>query len=260
MTVGRQANGPVFCRWGADGLLVFDGHEIVVARSWSSSGSTYSVRGRRASFRIDRVRSFSLAAHPDGGMTLFIDCGRNDVRQFALLEADRDSFVAALEEAGAAVTRDAGPNPVHPLEDDATTPLIDVVTYKDARHYERDALVRAANGWTLSGQSQDASRTKIAGKIGTAAVTGGLTMSPLLGAASLLVPQRKPGAITVTWVKERSGAARGSSATQEPVAISGRADRHDGLADQLQRLADLHSTGALSDDEFAAAKARLLPS
>lgn len=30
------------------------------------------------------------------------------------------------------------------------------------------------------------------------------------------------------------------------------------LADQLFRLADLHSSGLLTDDEFAAAKARLL--
>ena len=30
------------------------------------------------------------------------------------------------------------------------------------------------------------------------------------------------------------------------------------LADQLSRLADLHSSGLLTDDEFAAAKARIL--
>jgi hypothetical protein len=30
------------------------------------------------------------------------------------------------------------------------------------------------------------------------------------------------------------------------------------MADQLNQLADLHSQGVLSDDEFAAAKAKLL--
>jgi hypothetical protein len=31
-----------------------------------------------------------------------------------------------------------------------------------------------------------------------------------------------------------------------------------GMADQLQQLADLHDSGVLSDEEFAAAKAKLL--
>jgi hypothetical protein len=31
-----------------------------------------------------------------------------------------------------------------------------------------------------------------------------------------------------------------------------------GMADQLQQLADLHASGVLSDEEFAAAKAKLL--
>ncbi|MFB9664010.1 SHOCT domain-containing protein [Curtobacterium citreum] len=32
----------------------------------------------------------------------------------------------------------------------------------------------------------------------------------------------------------------------------------DGLAEQIQKLADLRAAGVLSDDEFASAKARLI--
>lgn len=81
-------------------------------------------------------------------------------------------------------------------------PLVDVVTYKDAKAYQRDATQRIANAWVIAGQSQDASRANIAGKAGTALVAGGLLMSPVAGAASLLIPNRKGGKITVTWIKQ----------------------------------------------------------
>lgn len=44
----------------------------------------------------------------------------------------------------------------------------------------------------------------------------------------------------------------------EPAAPLAPAAEGNQLADQLGRLADLHGTGVLTDDEFAAAKARLL--
>jgi len=46
----------------------------------------------------------------------------------------------------------------------------------------------------------------------------------------------------------------------DPAPPPAAAPRGNGLADQLARLADLHTSGVLTDQEFAAAKSRLLAS
>lgn len=137
-------------------------------------------------------------------------------------------------------------------------PVVDVVIYKDARHYQRDATQRIANGWVIAGQSQDASRAKVAGKLGTAAVSGALFMSPLIGAVSMLAPQRKAGAITVTWTKQPTPLLESAVMTTSPTTPSPH--NYDGLAAELQKVVAMHESGALSDEEFQAAKARLLGS
>jgi membrane protease subunit (stomatin/prohibitin family) len=47
-------------------------------------------------------------------------------------------------------------------------------------------------------------------------------------------------------------------AQQQAAAAAPAAPAADDLAAQIQRLGDLHAVGTLTDDEFAAAKARLL--
>jgi hypothetical protein len=47
-------------------------------------------------------------------------------------------------------------------------------------------------------------------------------------------------------------------AQQQAAAATPPAPEADDLAAQIQRLGDLHAAGTLTDDEFAAAKARLL--
>jgi len=51
-----------------------------------------------------------------------------------------------------------------------------------------------------------------------------------------------------------SAGANGGPVQAEPATVSGRSD----LVDQLRQLSALHSAGELSDNEYAAAKARLI--
>lgn len=121
-------------------------------------------------------------------------------------ESEVEAFAAALAVANPAIETNLSLSDTALSRDPETArhekPLVDVVTYKGAKAYQRDATQRMVNGWAIAGQSQDASRANIAGKASTAVVTGGLFMSPLLGAASLLIPNRKGGKITVTWTKQ----------------------------------------------------------
>lgn len=45
---------------------------------------------------------------------------------------------------------------------------------------------------------------------------------------------------------------------QQPAPVAPAGDANGGLGDQLAKLADLHQRGLLSDEEFTAAKQRLL--
>lgn len=55
----------------------------------------------------------------------------------------------------------------------------------------------------------------------------------------------------------RTAALSGTPSRGAPAPVSPPRGGNE-LADQLSRLADLHSSGLLTDDEFAAAKARIL--
>ncbi|MEP9380778.1 SHOCT domain-containing protein [Nocardioides sp. KR10-350] len=58
-----------------------------------------------------------------------------------------------------------------------------------------------------------------------------------------------------SWPDEDDATPTGAVSASRPDAVSA-VER--GLADQLAKLADLHAAGILTDDEFTAAKARLL--
>jgi Short C-terminal domain len=58
-------------------------------------------------------------------------------------------------------------------------------------------------------------------------------------------------AVRPEWI-DQTNAARAEALTEEPSTPAASA------ADELSKLAALHTSGALSDEEFAAAKARML--
>lgn len=57
---------------------------------------------------------------------------------------------------------------------------------------------------------------------------------------------------------QMQAAAQQAVAQQQPQAVAAPASAADDLMAQLQQLASMHTQGLLSDDEFAAAKAKLL--
>lgn len=75
-----------------------------------------------------------------------------------------------------------------------------VVTYKDRKHFEREAKKMFAEGWRIQGQDKDADRTT-AGRVGGGALVGtaflpglGTLVGGAMGAAS-----KKRGEIQVVW-------------------------------------------------------------
>ena len=96
-----------------------------------------------------------------------------------------------------------------------------------------------------------AARTAVVAGTATA-VTGGMISHRQKKAQAEYEQEQYEAAQQQTQVAE---AAQAAVAAQSPPSAPGRSD---GLVAELQRLATLHDSGALSDDEFAAAKARLL--
>ena len=84
------------------------------------------------------------------------------------------------------------------------------------------------------------------GLLGTAARTAVIT-----GTAGAVASRQQQRA------QQRYGEQQAAAPTA-PAAPAAPAPAADGLAAQLQRLGELHAAGTLTDDEFAAAKARLL--
>ena len=76
-----------------------------------------------------------------------------------------------------------------------------------------------------------------------------------LGPFEVLLGFLLAGAAVVVLLVLIATARRGSAAAR-PGADAGT--RAGGMADELTRLAELHRQGALSDEEFASAKHRLL--
>ena len=100
------------------------------------------------------------------------------------------------------------------------------------RRMGRGGLVRAA-----------ATTAVVAGT--ATAVSGGIRSRQEAGAQQAAEAQA---------YEQQQQQAQMDAAAQRAAASSGEGD----LMDQIQRLAALHSQGVLSDDEFAAAKAKLL--
>lgn len=78
-----------------------------------------------------------------------------------------------------------------------------VVTYKDRKHFEREAKKMFAQGWRVQGQDKDADATT-AGRVGGGALIGtaflpglGTLVGGAMGAAS-----KKRGAVQVVWVRD----------------------------------------------------------
>lgn len=127
-----------------------------------------------------------------------------------------------------------------------------VMSYRTKRNFERDAQRRHAEGWRMTGQSQQPSRAKVGSKVAEAGCLG--LMSGGLGCLSIFVPMRTHPPITVTWVKDPVSPPGRLSV--EPAAQDSETSAP--IASQLAALGELHATGVLTDEEFSAKKAELL--
>lgn len=163
-----------------------------------------------------------------------------------------------LEEEGNRIRAGAVPLDQVAYGRDALQPspaAVQVVTYRSAKDYERDAQRRVADGWTIQGQSQETGQTHRIRRATSGAIIGGLFMMPLAGAAvGGLSNKRTPGRITVTWVKAAS--VSDAQATVPPATDD--SDSSEALVRHLKSLADLRDSGVLTEDEFQAKKAELL--
>lgn len=115
-------------------------------------------------------------------------------------------------------------------------------------------------------------RKSMTGRGAAALMTGGLSLAASNNRGVLYVTvtgektgvrtftTRNPMGVVLTGTRSLKQAADLASAPPAPVAPTGAAAMAPdaGVASQLQKLADLHAVGALTDAEFAAAKARLL--
>jgi hypothetical protein len=79
---------------------------------------------------------------------------------------------------------------------------VEMREYGSAAEFERDAAWRTGAGWQIQGQTQAPSRAKVGTKMVDATIAGAVFGGPV-GLASLLVPNRKRGKITVIWVRSR---------------------------------------------------------
>jgi hypothetical protein len=124
----------------------------------------------------------------------------------------------------------------------STTPELKMKSYKNEKEFNQDSVKMVRDGWTLQGSQEKDRHTAVGRTVGKAVLTGGVGL--------LLTGRSKKGdAITVTWV-------RGGESSAAPIAAPTAAAPD--LADQLQKLAGLRDQGILTDDEFAAQKAKLL--
>lgn len=118
-----------------------------------------------------------------------------------------------------------------------TAPVV-IRTYEGkqaAEQFEQEMHVFVTNGYMADSQREDGGHVHV----GRLLATGGLSI--LAGRAGI----RSKGRVTVTF-------RRAVERSTEPIVAP------TDLAAQLERLAALHSKGALTDEEFAAAKARAL--
>lgn len=80
---------------------------------------------------------------------------------------------------------------------------VEVIRYKSTKDYQRDAERRLAEGWTISGQTQETGRTHRIRRASSGALIGSLFMAPGMGAlVGGLSGKRDEGPITVTWLRQ----------------------------------------------------------
>jgi Short C-terminal domain len=91
------------------------------------------------------------------------------------------------------------------------------------------------------------------GLIGTAART-----AVVVGTAGAVSSRQQERAQQRYAEQQPEQAAAPAAPAPPPAPAAPAAPEADDLVTQLQRLGDLHAAGTLTDDEFAAAKARLL--
>lgn len=82
-------------------------------------------------------------------------------------------------------------------------PRQEVVTYKNAKEFERDAPKRIAAGWRVQGTSKDADRSTAGRVVGGAVVAGVLTggIGALVGAGAGAMAKKK-GQVQVVWERD----------------------------------------------------------
>lgn len=151
------------------------------------------------------------------------------------------------------------------LVDNLTTLII----YKDGTFATKVAFGKESIRERLLGFEHDADsmrRKSATGRGGAAIMTGGLSLfaSNNRGVVYVTVTgeqtnvrtftTRNPSGTTLTSIRSLKAAADSVIVDTKATSTASPAD----VSTQLKQLADLHAAGALSDAEFAAAKARLL--
>lgn len=85
------------------------------------------------------------------------------------------------------------------------------------------------------------------------AVTGGLAKKGTIVTGGQLVSSGEKGALTRRFLEALDRALNETLETESSRAASG-----DDATTELERLADLHGRGVLTDEEFAAAKSKMI--
>jgi hypothetical protein len=126
-------------------------------------------------------------------------------------------------------------------------PQVAVKQYKDAKAYERDARTMFAQGWRVEGQSSTQGKVRM----GRTVLKAGVLLP-----WAVMRPSRKGAPITVTWLRGADLVeveAPSMPAPQTPAVPDGT-----DVPAQIRKLAELHDSGILTDEEFAAKKGELL--
>jgi hypothetical protein len=91
-----------------------------------------------------------------------------------------------------------------PIPQTVLAPTIEMVNYKNTKAFNRDAPARLAAGWRLQDHAGGQDKTKLGSKLLTAGAisVGTLGIGAPVALASLAIPWRKKGKVTVTWVRD----------------------------------------------------------
>lgn len=133
-------------------------------------------------------------------------------------------------------------------------PEIEVRTYKSSKDFASDSKEMIRKGWQPENQSALAGHMNVGRTLGKVALTGGLGLV-LTGAS------RTKDQVTVTWIRrrtERRLVPLESGTQDQPANEQSAGAAADDITTQIRKLAELHSQGILTDQEFFSKKAELL--